>query len=81
MTKSQLIKKTKDCIKTDKAFIDRLINKAIDSGCMDIAAAENNYILPKNLLSAIYREMSRQYAPLDGNRGQKKTVENIYIHL
>ena len=81
MTKAQLIKKTKECIKTDKAFIDRLINKAIESGCMDISGAENNYVLPKNMLSAIYREMSRQYAPLDGNKGQKKNVENIYIHL
>jgi len=81
MTKTQLKSKIKGCIQTDKSFINKLIDKAIESGCMDIKGAENNYLLPKNLLSAIYKEMSRQYAPLEGNKDQKKNVENIYRHL
>jgi hypothetical protein len=48
---------------------------------MDIENAENNYRLPKNLLSAIYKEMSRQYMPLNSNKGEHKNCENIYRHL
>jgi len=81
MTNAQFKKKVKDCMKSDKAHIDRLIDKAIASGCMDISGAEDNYILPKALITAIYREMSRQYHPLDHMKAAKKEVENIYNHL
>lgn len=81
MTHTQLKTKIKECLKTDKALIDRLIDKEIKSGCMDIEGAENNFILPKKVLTAIYREMSRQYSPMDWSKEAKKEVENIYIHL
>ena len=81
MTKKQLKQKIKACIKTDKAFIDKLIDKAIDSGSMDIDGAENNYLLAKYTLSAIYRDMSRQYSPLHAGRKAKKDIDNIYTHL
>ena len=77
MTKFQLKQKINLCLKQDKAHIERLINKAIDSGCMDIEGAENNFLLPKIILTAIYKEMSRQYSPMDGNKEAKKEVENI----
>ena len=81
MTEKQLRAKIKDCMKTDKAFIDNLINKAIASGCMDIDGAENNYRLAKNVLTAIYKEMSRQYMPMNSNKEETKNCENIYRHL
>ncbi len=68
-------------LKDDKGTIEKLIGKAIASGCMDIKGAENNYLLPKYLLSAIYREMSRQYAPLHADSKTKKEIDNIYTHL
>jgi len=81
MTKKQLKQKVKECIKTDKALIEKLIDKAIDSGSMDIEGAENNYLLAKYTLSAIYKEMSRQYSPLHAGRKAKEDIHNIYIHL
>jgi len=81
MTEKQLRAKIKDCMKTDKAFIEKLIDKAIASKCMDIDGAENNYLLAKNVLTAVYREMSRQYMPMNGDRKQNKNVENIFRHL
>lgn len=81
MTQKQLIKKVKTLIKSDKIFINKLIDKAILSGCMDIENAENNFILPKNLLSAIYKQMSHEYSPLSGDKKNKKEVENIFLHL
>lgn len=81
MTQKQLKTKINECLKQDKAFIQKLIDKAIASKCMDIDNAEDNYRLAKNVLSALYKEMSRQYSPLDGDKAQKKTVNNIYIHL
>lgn len=81
MTKAQLISKVKECLKADKALIEKKIEKAIVSGCMDIEGAEDNYILPKQLLSAIYREMSRQYEPLSRDRKQLREIDNIYTFL
>jgi len=81
MTKEKLQQTVTELIESDKEFIQKLIEKAISSGCMDIEGAPDNYLLPKNLLTAIYREMSRQYAPLHQTRAQKKTIDNIYVHL
>lgn len=81
MTDKQLKSKVIEMIRGDKKFILGLVDKAIASKCMDVAGAENNYRLPKNLLSAIYREMSRQYAPLSDNRIDKKNIDKIYNHL
>ena len=81
MTQKQLKSKVNQCLKSDKALIQKLIDKAINSGCMDIEGAEDNYILAKNLLTAIYKEMSRQYSPMDGHKQQKENVQNIYINL
>ena len=79
MTREQLLSKVKQCIKADKALMEKLIDKAINSGRMDIEGAENNFLLPKSLLSAIYKEMSRQYLPFD-KQGQKDT-NNIGLHI
>jgi len=75
MTNTQLKSKVKAMLREDKVFIETLIDKAIKSGCMDIEGAENNYILPKTLLCAIYNEMSRQRKP--HGTEERKQVENI----
>ena len=79
MTKAQLKKKIAECMKTDKALIQRKIEKAIESGAMDITGAEDNYALAKHVLCAVYREVSRQYTP--PNRKGKIEVNNIYKHI
>lgn len=81
MTHEQLINKVNECIESDKPFIQKLINKAIASGCLDIDGAEDNFILPKNLLCAIYKEMANQYSPLADMKAQKKNIDNIYRNL
>lgn len=81
MTKAQLKKKINECLRDDKNHIQKYIDRAINSGCIDIEGAENNYLLAKIILSAVYKEMSRQYSPMDYNKQGKKDVENIYIHL
>jgi len=82
MTKQQLIEKVNDCLNSDKAHIQKSIEKAIASGCMDIEGAEDNFILPKDLLCAVYREMMWQYSPSDNqDRKRKRNIDNIYAHL
>lgn len=81
MTKSQLKKRINDCMKEDKKHIQRLIDKAIESGCMDIQGAEDNYLLAKYVITAVYKEMSRQFSPLDHDKRGKKEVQNIYTHI
>lgn len=81
MTNKQLKSKLKSMLKEDKKAIDKYIEKVILSGSIDIEAAENNYILPKMLLSAIYKEMSFQYKPFSYNRQTEKEIDNIYAML
>lgn len=81
MTQEELKFKVNECIQSDVELIQRLIDKAISSGCMDIEGAEDNYKLPKHLLTAIYREMSRQYEQPYLTRKDKKDIDNIYAHL
>jgi hypothetical protein len=55
--------------------------KALDSGVINLEDFEDNYALPKNIISMIGREMQRQYSPLsfsDNSRKTKKLLNDIY---
>ena len=81
MTKESLKQRVNELLETDGPFIQKLIDKAINSGAMDVENAEDNFKLPKNLLCAIYNEMSNQYAPLPKDKKSIKEVNNISVFL
>jgi len=64
MSSQQLIEKIHTLIEQGKPEIDNLIQKAINSGAIDVEGAENDFLLPKIVLSAIYSELSYQCQPL-----------------
>ena len=75
MTKAQLRKKIKELIRKGKPEVDRMLEKAINSGAIDIEGAEDNYLLPKIILSALYSELAWQYEPL--TKEGKAEVKNL----
>ncbi len=79
MTKNQLKAKTKEMLRSDLKEAYKLIDKAIVSGCMDIEGADNNYLLPKVLLNAIYKQHIWQRKPL--HKDETKQIDNIYRFL
>lgn len=78
-TKTQLNKKIKALIKEAKPEFDRIIEKAINSPAIDLDNAENNFLLAKIILCAVYSEMSDQYAPL--SKEAKQAVTNLKIFI
>ena len=77
MTTEQLQAKIAELLERDKAHVQGYIEKAIQCGCMDIEGADNNYLLAKNVLTAVYKEMSRQYAPIHPDKNQEKNINKI----
>jgi len=59
--------------------LDKYIEKTINSGAIDIAGSECNYLLPKIIMSAVLSELSFQYGPL--SKEGKKEVENLKLFL
>lgn len=79
MTKAQLNKKVKELIRKGKPEFDRMIQKSINSQGIDITNADDNYILAKVILSAVYGEMAYQYEPFD--KEGKRQVKNLRIFI
>ena len=79
MTEKQLRAKLSECLKNDKEMIPQLIDRVIKSGCLNIEDAENNFILPKSMLCAIYKEMAYQYEPF--SKEGKENVKNILLFI
>lgn len=81
-SRSKVKKDIKGFIKDDKKYIADLIERTL-SNIPDriFNEAEDNYAISKTILCSIYKEMSRQYAPLNPmNRKQKKDFDIIYSH-
>lgn len=78
-TKTQLKKKIKSLIKQGKPEFDRMIEKAINSQAIDLEGAEDNFLLAKIVLCAVYSEMSYQYEPL--SKEGKAEVKNLKIFI
>ncbi len=79
MTKAQLRKKVKTVIRQGKPEFNRMIEKAINSQAIDVQGAEDNYLLAKVVLSAVYSEMAWQYEPI--TKTGRKSVKNLRIFI
>jgi hypothetical protein len=75
MTKAQFMKKTRGLIKTTNAEIFKKAKVFIDSGAVDFADYENNFILPKIFMAAACQDMAWQWRPLSDK--YRKIVENV----
>jgi hypothetical protein len=75
MTIQQLTEKIYTLIEQGKPEVDKLIQKVINSGTIDVDAAENDFLLPKIVLSAIYSELSYECQPLSASG--RKSVDNL----
>ena len=79
MTKKQFIQKVRRLNRLNsQAILDRAV-KALKSGCMDLEAADDNYLLPKAFMTAACREMGHQWKPFD--KASQKQAKNIELFL
>ena len=76
MTTIEAIEKIEEMINTDKDKLIQTCKRLLDSGAVDVQGAENNYRLPKIILSAALHYEAAQYAPL-GNSKDRKILNNL----
>lgn len=76
MTKKQLQKKTRELIRESAANMRKNIEKAINSGAIDLDAYDDNYELPRIVLGALLRYESFQYK-MHTEEGRKQ-VNNLF---
>ena len=77
--KQQLKKQTKIYIKNN-IDIDKMINKAVNSGCIDIDKFTNgDFMYSKAIAYAIFKTLQHEFTPL--KRETKEEAENIYTFL
>lgn len=82
MRKEDLASKTTELInQAHRSMLDNL-DRAIESGCMDIEKAEDNYILPKALFLALLKEEQHSVGlPYGWRKAFKKSIDKIFAIL
>lgn len=85
MKKEALKEKTIQLISDITASMVNNIDKAIESGSMDIENAEDNFILPKKLILALLKEEMEKTKPYHYDKKKlkmfEKEVENIWLTI
>ena len=79
MTNDQVIKKVEELLPQINELILEKTKKALNSGALDVESYENNFVLPKIILSAIGEEIKWQFKPL--NQAALKARDNLVSFL
>lgn len=79
MTEEQYYAKSEEIKQDAIRIIDERIKKALSSGAIDLSKWEDNYCLPKIVMSAIGREIETQFSPFQ--KSYVKEVNSIYKFL
>lgn len=75
MTKKQYFKKCNELKRETNKLIDDWIKKLINSGALNLSDWDDNYILPKCVMTVIGEEIAFQFKPHTPEG--KETVENL----
>lgn len=76
MTKAQFTKKAKELYKSQitDGYIQQEIDKALNSGALELKDWEDDYVLPKAFIHALFIELAFQYRPWT-NKGKKASKQ------
>ena len=84
MTKEQATQKFEELINNldFKAWAMERAERMVTSGYVNLEDYEDDYILPKAMMSALGREIEWQYKPMEGfKRNEKKLVDALYAGI
>jgi hypothetical protein len=71
MTENELFTKVDELARQLPQDVIQSAKKIRESGVVDIEPYENNYLLPKMMLSAILSGLSEEYKPFDKSKYKK----------
>lgn len=76
-TKEEILSKVDSLLENSTNEIKKHIERVLETGCLNLNEYENNWILPKLLVSSAYGKMQRSFEPPKDNRKLKKELKNI----
>lgn len=76
MTRKQVEQNIKELIESDKEYIWSQVQKALNSGGIDLDKYAGRMEWPKIIMTAVYSELSDQY---DQKKEWKKDIKNLKI--
>lgn len=79
MKRRQFFKRYREVLNQINYALIEKAKKALDSGCIDLEHAEDNYRLPKNVLCAVLRDAANEIKPI--RRADVREINNIYKHI
>ena len=79
MTEEQVLEKIESMLPEVMELIKRKTEKALSSGAINLDDFEDNYLLPKMILSAIGKEIEFSYRPPQSKH--QKYVNNLWKFL
>ena len=81
MTQKQLEKKVRHLINESAKDMRKKISKVWLNSSIDLSAYEDDYRLPKMVVTALLKEEMHQNKPLCSDKETEKTIDNIYLML
>ena len=79
MTKTQFRKKMNELKRQNTEYINGRIEKALNSGAVDLSSYEDDFRLPKTVMCAICYDLAYNWEPFD--KALKKEVKNLRCFL
>lgn len=75
MEKLDLLLKVRELNKSFSEELEKELDKILEAGCLDLTKYENDFILPKIIFSAILKNESFQFAPM--NKEYQQEIKNV----
>ena len=77
-TKENVRRKVVEMLDDIRPHLEKKLDYLLDSGAIDFENTENNYLVPKNIMQALAREMEYQYKNICADRKDKKQINDFY---
>lgn len=77
-TKENVRAKVIDILDDIRPHLERKLEILLDSGLITFEKEDDNWILQKDIVVAMAREVESQYSPLHPKRGYKKRLDKIF---
>lgn len=61
-----------------RPHLEKKLDVLLNSGMIDFNEEDDNYLLPKQIMQALAREMEFQYTNVHATRAERKKIANLY---
>lgn len=77
-TKENVRAKVRTLLDDIRPHLEQKLEKLLDSGLIDFEKEDNNWVLPKDIIVAMTKEVEFQYSKPYPKRGYKKRLDQIF---